>query len=379
MVLLDDSDRTAENLRLLNLVERATPEELEQALSELSAQAAGGGPVELHLLAVGLASARRFDEAIPVYQAAIEAAPDRAEFRLNLAAAYVKTGQVELAAATLDGAMAATDSGVVRMEGGTKAQVRAAFQRRRDELGNWIAWRDQQYQLVRLRVGMLRERVAGHPTVADQVELSHELLRLRNFPGAEETLAEAVGLLEAAHAAEPGNQEALERLALVYAMTNDDRLGDILRRLEAVDPDSRALAAFTVTEQDAAREMGERRTRAHSLMDVAMTRARTPEAEAALAELRHLVRSAPGNRSYRAMLMFGEYVNGNLEPALALAEELAAEPDLTHAEDFNIGQVFWFADQQRGRAHLAAAYAKAANDEERRDVDEVIAMLERPR
>jgi hypothetical protein len=74
-----------------------------------------------------------------------------------------------------------------------------------------------------------------------------------------------------------------------------------------------------------------------------------------------------------------EYVNGNLEPALALAEELAAEPDLTHAEDFNIGQVFWFADQQRGRAHLAAAYAKAANDEERRDVDEVIAILERPR
>lgn len=377
MVLLDDGDRTEENLQLLDVVERATPEELERALSVLSAKAAGGGPAQLHLLAVGLASARRVDEAIPVYQAAIEAAPDRPEFRLNLAAAYVKTGQVELAAATLDSAMTAAVSGEVRMAGRTRDQVRAAFQRRREELGSWIAWRDKQHQLVRLRVGMLRERVAvGDAVVADQVQLASELLRLRNFPGSEETLAEAASVLGAAQAMEPRNAEVLERLALVYAMTRDGRLGDVLRQLEAVEPDSRALAAFTVTEEDAVREMGDRRARARSLFDVAVTRVRTPDADAALAELRRVVRSSPSNREFRGMLMFGEYVNGNMPQAVTHAEALAAEPDLTHAEHFNIGQVFWFQDKRRGRAHLAAAYDKAATGQERRDVDEIIAMLE---
>src|SRR5580693_9044448 len=59
VVLLDDRDRTEENLRLLDLVERATPEELERALGVLSGRAASGGPSDVHLLAVGLASARR--------------------------------------------------------------------------------------------------------------------------------------------------------------------------------------------------------------------------------------------------------------------------------------------------------------------------------
>jgi hypothetical protein len=79
------------------------------------------------------------------------------------------------------------------------------------------------------------------------------------------------------------------------------------------------------------------------------------------------------------MLMFGEYMNGNMAQAVALAEALEAESGLSHEEHFNIGQVFWHHDEERGRAHLAAAYDKAATEQERRDVDEVIAMLERQR
>jgi tetratricopeptide (TPR) repeat protein len=376
-VLLDDRDRTEGNLRLLALVKRATPEELERVLGVLSAGAASGGPSELHLLAVGLASARRFDEAIPVFRAAIEAAPGRPEFRLNLAAAYVETGQVELAGATLDRAMAAAASGQVRMAGRTRDQVRAAFQRRRDELDKWIAWRDKQRQLVRLRIGMLRERVAaGDATMADRVQLASELLRLRKFPDTEETLAEVASVLEVAQAMEPRNAEVLELLAYLYVLIHDNRQHDMLRQLEEVAPDSRVLAAFTVSEEDVTRGMGDRRARAESLFEVAVTRIRTPDAEAALAELRLVARNSPRNREFRGMLMFGEYVNGNMAQAVALAESLAAEPDLSHGEHFNIGQVFWSHDEERGRAHLAAAYDKASTEQERRDVDEIIAMLE---
>jgi hypothetical protein len=77
--------------------------------------------------------------------------------------------------------------------------------------------------------------------------------------------------------------------------------------------------------------------------------------------------------------MFGEYMNGNLALAVALAEALEGESGLSHEEHFNIGQVFWHHDEGRGRGHLAAAYEKAATEQERRDVDEVIAMLERQR
>jgi tetratricopeptide (TPR) repeat protein len=245
LVLLDDRDRTEGNLRLLDLVERATPEELERALGVLSGRAASGGPSDVHLLAVGLASARRFDEAIPVYRAAIEVAPERPEFRLNLAAVYVKIGQVELAGTTLDTALAAAADGQVRMAGRTRGQVRAAFQRRREEINRWTAWRDKQHQLLRLRVGMLRERVAvGEATAADRVRLANDLLALRSFPGAEETLDEASGVLEAAQEAEPRNAEVLERLVFVYALARDDRINDVLRQLELAAPNSPVLAAI---------------------------------------------------------------------------------------------------------------------------------------
>ena len=380
MVLLDDRERTEENIRLLDLVERATPEELERALGVLSGRAASGGPSDAHLLAVGLASARRFNEAIPVYQAAIEAAPERPEFRLNLAAAYVQTGQVELAGTTLDTAMAAAADGQVRMAGRTRDQVRAAFQRRREEINRWTAWRDKQHQLLRLRVGMLRERVAGgDATVADRVRLTNDLLALRSFPGAEETLDEAGGVLEAALEAEPRNVGVLERLVFVYALSRDGRLNDVLRQLEVVAPYSPALTAFARSGKATDRESEAWREKAESLFHVAVTRLRTPEAEDALAALRQFVRRAPRSRKFRGMLMFGEYMNGNMAQAVALAEALEAESGLSHEEHFNIGQVFWHHDEERGRAHLAAAYDKAATEQERRDVDEVIAMLDRQR
>lgn len=379
-VLLDGRDRTGENLRLFDLLERATPEEQERALGVLSGRAASGRPSDVHLLAVGLASTGRFDEAIPVYRTAIEAAPTRPEFRLNLAVAYVKTGQVELAGATLDTAITDVTSGRMGIPQGTRDQVRGAFQRRRDEIDKWIAWRDTQHQMERLRIGMLRERIAaGDASMADRVQLANDLLRLRHSPGADETVDEATSVLEAAQALEPGNVEVLERLAFVYAVADDDRVDDVLRQLEAVAPGSPVLTAFARSEQENAQLSKTWRERAESLFQVAVTRHRTPEGEAALAELRHFVRTVSRTRDFRGMLMFSEYMNGNMPQALALAKALETEPDISYAEHFNIGQVFWHYDEQRGRAHLAAAYGMAATKQERRDVEEVIKMLEQQR
>jgi len=377
MWLLDDSDRTEDNLRLLDLVERATPEELDGAFDVLSAGASRGSSAAVHLFAMGLARAGRIDEAIPVFRAAIAGAPDRLEFWLNLAVAYVRVGQVDLAAATLDSAMAAAESGQVRMAGADSDRVCAAVQRRRDELAEWISWRHNELRLIQLRASMLRERVAaGEATTDDRIQLVNTLMILRQVAGSDETLAEAGALLESVHLVEPHNVEALERLVYIYASTNDDRLDGMLRELEGVAANSSVLRAFAVSRQDTAEHIETMRTRATSLFELAI--ARGPEAEAALVELRQLVRCVPSNRDYRGFLMFAEHVNGNVARAMALAELQDGEVDLSHAEHFNVAQVFWQQDEARGRRHLSAAYEKASTDEERRDVEEMLANLSQP-
>ncbi|MFD4508738.1 tetratricopeptide repeat protein [Streptomyces sp. NPDC058457] len=370
---MDDRDRTQENLRLLGQVDHAVPEELDRILASLSAEASTGLPSAVHLLAVGLASAGRMDEAIAAFRSAIERAPDRLEFRLNLAVAYVRVGQVDLAAATLDRTAALVDAGQVRLTGADQEQIRRAVQRRRDELAAWVRWRDDQVRLTRLRVGMLRERLAhGEGTANDRVQLATALLRSRH-DSSTETLAEAAAVLEAVRAVEPRHVEALERLAHVYALLNDDRCDVVLRELEAVEPNSAVLRAFTVSDQDAAHHFKTMRARATALFELTITRG--PETEAALTELRAIVRQAPENREYRGLLMFAEHVNGNVAQAMALAELQDARTDLSHAEHFNLAQVFWGQDEAQGRRHLTAAYQKASSAEERRDVEEMLVHL----
>lgn len=378
MWLLDDSDRTEENLRLLDLVERATPEELERALDMLSAGASSGSPAAVHLFAMGLATAGRMDEAIPVFRTAIAGAPDRLEFRLNLAVSYVRVGHVDLAAATLDSAIAAADNGQVRIGGADREQIRVTVRRRRDELTEWISWRDNEFRLTRLRASMLRERVeAGAATTDDRLQLVDALMTMRNIAGSDETLAEAADLCESVRDVEPRNVKALERLVAVYAIMDVDRCDDMLRELEDVAPNSTVLRAFAVTGQDAAEHFEAMQARVVSLFEVAI--AGGPETEAALTELRRLARTAPRNREYRGYLMFAEHVNGNVAQAMAMAEVQDSETDLSHAEHFNVAQVFWRQDETRARRHLAAAYEKASTDEERRDVEEIFANLSRPR
>lgn len=373
MLLMDDRDRTEENLRLLSQVDHATPEELEGILDLLSANASTRAPSAVHLLAMGLAGAQRLNEAIAAFRSAVESAPDRLEFRLNLAVAYARVGQVDLAAATLDRTAELADSGDVSLTGADQAQTRAAVQRRRDELAEWMRWRDDQRRLTQLRADMLGERIArGEATTEDRVQLANALLMLRH-DSSHETLAEAAVVLESVRTAEPRHVEALERLAHVYALLDDDRCDEVLRELEAAEPNSALLRAFVVTDRDAAEHVATMRERATALFELAVTRG--PEAEAALAELRQLAQTAPSNRTHRGMLMFAEHIHGNVARAMALAELQDAQSDLSHAEHFNVAQVFWGQDEARGRRHLSAAYQKASSDEERRDVQELLALL----
>uniref|UniRef100_UPI003F491278 tetratricopeptide repeat protein n=1 Tax=Nonomuraea sp. CA-252377 TaxID=3240003 RepID=UPI003F491278 len=373
MLLMDDVDRTEENLRLLNQVDHATPEELERVLDLLSAKASTGSPSALHLLAMGLAGAQRMDDAIMAFRSAIESAPHRLEFRLNLAVAHARVGQIDLAMATLDRTAALVDSGQVRLAGCDQAQTRAAVQRRRDELAEWMRWRDDQRRLTRLRAGMLRERIArGEATTEDRVQLANALLRL-NHESTPKVLEEIAAVLESVRAVEPRHVEALERLALVYGKLNDDRCDEVLRELEVVEPNSAVLRAYAVSPQATAEYAATMRARVTALFELAISRG--PDSEAALADLRPLAQMAPSNREYRGMLMFAEHVHGNVARAMELAELQDAESDLSHAEHYNVAQIFWGQDEARARGHLSAAYQKASTDEERRDVEEMLALL----
>ncbi|MDA3645056.1 tetratricopeptide repeat protein [Saccharopolyspora indica] len=376
--LLDANDRSGDSPALLDRLERATPEEAERALAVLAARAADGSAAALHLHATGLVAVGRVDEAIPVLREAISRAPERTEFRLNLAVAYVRVGAVDLAAATLDAAIAAAEAGQLRLADIDRHQIRVAVQRRRDELTAWIAWRDEDYRMLRLRADMLRERIAlGEATTADRVQLANALLALRKAADIEDTMAEATSVLEAAYAIEPGNVGVLERLLYAYGVTHDERFDEVLRQLEQADPNSLVLREFTRSGRDAdhAELAATLRARIIELFEIAVDLEQRPEADAAIVGLREMLKSFPANREYLGMLMFAEHIHGESAQASAIAEKLEASVDLTHSEHFNMAQVFWSHDQPRGERHLLAAYDKAANDDERRDVDDLRALL----
>ncbi|WP_125788037.1 tetratricopeptide repeat protein [Amycolatopsis sp. WAC 01375] len=376
--LLDDHDQSGDSPALLDQLERATPEEAERGLAVLAARAADGSATATHLYATGLVTVGRVDESIPVLREAIARAPERVEFRLNLAAAYVRVGAVDLAAATLDAAIAAAEAGQLRLADADRHQIRVAVQRRRDELTAWIAWRDEDYRMLRLRADMLRERIRlGEETTADRVQLANALLTLRKAADIEDPLAEAAGVLEAAYAIEPGNVGVLERLLYVYGVTHDERFDEVLRRLEQADPNSRVLREFTRSGRDTddVELAATLRTRTTELFKTAVDLEQRPEADAAMVGLREMLKSFPANREYLGMLMFAEHIHGESVRASAIAEKLEASRDLTHSEHFNMAQVFWSHDQPRGERHLLAAYDKAADDGERRDVDELRALL----
>jgi tetratricopeptide (TPR) repeat protein len=339
-----------------------------------------GSPSSKHVYAVGLAVAGRVHEAVPLLRSAVTARPDRVEFRLNLATAYVRLGEMDLAAGALDAAIDAARAGEIRAAGWDIQQLIDDLRRRRDELFAWISWRTEEYRMLRLRADMLRERLRlGGATTADMVQLARTLLMLRTDADSEETIPEAVTVLEAAYTAEPRNVEVLEQLIYISVASNDrPRRDRLLRELERVDPNTPLLRAFEIDRKNTGGHLAERReSRAAELFELAM--AGSAESRAALIELRRLQRGNPDSRECRARLMFAECFVGDRKTALTLAREADADPDLPLEDHCTVAQILWSHDRPRASRHLSAAREMAQDDDDRRFVEMTAGILgERP-
>ncbi len=289
-------------------------------------------------------------------------------------------GEMDVAAGVLDAAIDAAREGEIRAAGWDIQQVIDDLRHRRDELSAWISWRTEQYRMLRLRADMLRERIRlGEATTADRVQLARTLLMLRSEAGSEETIPEAVTVLEAAYAAEPRNVEVLEQLIYISAASNDRLRRDrLLGELERVDPSTPILRAFEIDRNGSGSHLAQRlKSRAAELFELAM--AGGTESQAALAELRRLQRGNPDSRECRSKLMFAEFFVGDMKTALALAQAADADPDLPLEDHCTVAQILWSHDRPQASRHLSAAREMAHDDDDRRFVETTAGILsERP-
>jgi len=102
------------------------------------------------------------------------------------------------------------------------------------------------------------------------------------------------------------------------------------------------------------------------------------QVEAALAELARIACGAPANWNYRLNYAFGLLIAGRSDDAVAEAGVLAEQDIPEHSFHFNLGQIFWGSGAvEQGRHHLGLALEYATTDEERQDVFDRLAELDR--
>ena len=209
--------------------------------------------------------------------------------------------------------------------------------------------------------------------------LARNLIRESTLTADEGLAREAVAVLERATEAYPEHQALAEMLVACYLRFGpEEKAQEALGTLEQLAPDSEIFRIRDTVDEEGARafaaEVSQRVENAFRIAASGDSELRAP----AVAELRHAVASFPRNRRYRELYAFALMCAGEQEALHQQAERLAAEVPDDHAAHFNLGQMFWRAgDPKRGRHHLDLSLRYAKSDEEKRDVAEQIATLER--
>jgi tetratricopeptide (TPR) repeat protein len=332
---------------------------LRARLAELEAQAPGAGPSAATFRAVALGALGRTEEAIAVLRAVLADHPRYFIARVDLARCYFDAGQFHRAEQELETALKHAGEARARERGAIAQALRSLVEWRRDKAGQAAELRD--------RAGPLRERLArGEAEPGDARRLGDTLLELATEHDSATLLPEAVAVLDRAVADDADDTAALELLARALLRTGDrDHLGATLIRLEAVAPHSPLLSQI----RTAVRAEPDTTPEGPRMVRLAQDAARSgPQGDAALADLRELVRAAPRDLNLRSTLMLALSARGQHAEAVELADGLTADSD-SHTSHFNVVQIYLDSgDEERAHQHLQRAWELAADESERQDV-----------
>ncbi|NIE59626.1 MULTISPECIES: tetratricopeptide repeat protein [unclassified Burkholderia] len=321
-------------------------------------------------VAVALFNARRFDEAISIFDQLIRLYPDADHIRLSLATAYSQVAQVALCRRHLK----------YLAEHGSTEESRQTGRQQLDGYEQFIGLTEADIELQKRQIEALREATAFEGCPAeDFLRFARIFWRSAQLEMRAGYLDKSREILEAAVLVHPQDVGVLEHLVNAYLRSDpESRLDETMRRLEKLAPDSQVLKLLAETSREDpsnwGRDMGQRVSHLLQLVmgDDAALR------EPALADLRHIVEQYPQNPDYRMHYAFALMVSGDREEVARQAYLLYDVDEPSHSLHFNIGQIFYYiGDHVKGRAHLELAARYATNEQERSDAWNLISDIEK--
>jgi tetratricopeptide (TPR) repeat protein len=378
----------AEINRLVEIVEKGSASQREAAIAELVERAQASNEVDdWNAAGVGFHFAGDHDRAIEIFEALIAHDPAADSSRLTLATCYSQIEGVEQCRHHLRYLAEHASTEEMRNVGREELQGYETFLGLN---GEERGLRRQLVQALRGKVGdpgwegslqasLARLMMGEEWEVSAYDSLARNLMKESMLVGDEGLAREALTVLERGTKAYPEEPALLEMLVACYLHSaSEEKLDEALNTLKRLAPDSEVFRMLESTHDDSAREFAERMSQRIDRL-VRTTNGKDLELRtAALADLRQIVARFPKNRRYRARYAFALMGAGEKEGALEQAERLADDAPPDHPTHFNLGQVFWHSgDPKRGRHHLELSLHYAESDDERRDVHQVVADLER--
>jgi tetratricopeptide (TPR) repeat protein len=371
-LILLQSKVDSESDGLLRRVQQGSAVEVSQGLSELAGRAQrSNDPDAWNAAGLGFHYAGQYDQAMRIFDALVQSYPDHDVYRLNLATSYAQTEQFELCRHHLRRVA----------EHGSTEEFRRLGKEQLDGYERFLGLTEADQKLRDLQINSLRRAISdSERTPENFIALARLLLLCGKVEPGGDWLSQATAVLEQGREVFPREKEMLELLVTVYLRDDpQERLPEILSRLEKIAPNSAVLESLVVRDEEAAAFTERMLQRANELMRRAIeSKDDNDIREAALHDLGRIVATYPQNSGYRLIYAFTLMGVERRDAALQEAQKLAGTPNDSHSFHFNLGQIFWICgDPIQGRRHLDLAARYAQNEQERQDVRDRIAGLER--
>ncbi len=333
------------------------------------ANESNGDPDAWNTYGIGLHQARKFDQAIQVFNMLVEAFPEADVYRVSLATTYSQTSQFDLCKYHLR----------YIVNNGRSEEARRFASEQLEAMERFLKQTAADQELQQLQLKGLREIInSGAATEDDFLRLVRLILVVERTDPEGGYLEELARVLALGRTQFPNSQSILEYQVLCYSRNDPGgKMEETVRLLEQLAPNSKILSILKDIESPEAAEFsGQLHARAAELMS--MCQSDQPElVESALKELQRLANFYQTSTYYRQMYAFGLLIAGRKDEARKQAEILEGYGVTTHSEHFHLGQVLWgCGDKVRGKFHLEEAYKTAQTDEERQDTLSVLRELE---
>jgi tetratricopeptide (TPR) repeat protein len=372
VLMLLQSKVDSESDGLLHRVRHGSGVDVSQGLSELVGRAQhSNDPDAWNAAGLGFHYAGQHDQATRIFDALVQNYPDHDVYRLNLATSYAQTEQFELCRYHLRRLA----------EYGTTEEFRRLGKEQLDGYERFLGLTEADQKLRDLQIKSLRRAISSPERTPENFIALAKLLLLRGkLESGGDWLSQATAVLEQGLEFFPGEKEILQLLVAAYLRDDPhERLPELLSQLEKSDPNSAVLESLVVRDEEAAAFTEKMFQRANELMRRAIeSKDDNDVREAALQDLGRIVANYPQNSDYRLIYAFTLMGVGRREAALQEAQKLTDMPDGSHNFHFNLGQIFWICgDPVQGRRHLDLALRYAQNEQERQDVRDRIAELQR--